>query len=64
MIVTMGKTAWRFLKKLRTELLYDSAIPLLGMYLNKTIIQKDTCTPVFIAALVTIAKIRKPAKYP
>ena len=64
MIVTMGKTAWRFLKKLRTELLYDSAIPLLGMYLNKTIIQKDTCTPVFVAALVTIAKIRKPAKYP
>ena len=53
-----------FLKKLKTELLYDSAIPLLGMYLNKTIIQKDTCILVFIAALVTIAKKRKPAKCP
>jgi len=35
-------TVWRSLKKLKIELLYDSAIPLLGIYLEKTIIQKDT----------------------
>ena len=43
-------------KKLKIELLYDPAIPLLGIYLEKTIIQIDTCTPVFIAALFTIAR--------
>ena len=42
-------------KKLNTELPYDPAIPLLGIYSEKTITQKDTCTPVFIAALFTIA---------
>ena len=47
------KTVWRFLKKLKTELPYDPAIALLGIYLKKikTLIQKDTCTPMFIAAL-------------
>ena len=54
---------WRivcnFLKKLKTELPYDSAIPLLGIYPEKTLIQKDTCTPLFIA----IAKMRKQPKY-
>ena len=50
---------WSFPKKLKIELLYDPAIPLLGIYPNKTIIQKDTCTPVFIAALFTIAKTGK-----
>ena len=39
------------------------AIPLLGIYLKKTISQKDTCTPVFIAALFTIAKTWKQPKY-
>ena len=43
-------------RKLKIELPYDSAIPLLGMYSDKTIIQKDTCTLMFIAALFTIAK--------
>ena len=43
-------------EKLKTELPYDPAIPLLGIYLDKTIIQKDTCTPMFRAALFTIAK--------
>ena len=52
----------RFLKKLKIELPYDPAIPLLGMYLEKIIIQKDTCTPVFIAALFTIAKTWKQPK--
>ena len=36
---------WRFLRKLNTELPYNSAITLLGIYLDKTFIQKDTCTP-------------------
>ena len=47
---------WRFLKKLKIELPYDPAIPLLGIYPEKSIIQKRTCTPVFIAALFTITK--------
>ena len=48
------KSIWRFLKKLKIELPYDPAIPLLGIYPEKTIIQKDTCTPMFIAALFTM----------
>ena len=43
---------------------YDPAIPLLGIYLEKTIIQKHTCTPMFIAALFTIAKTWKQPKWP
>ena len=43
---------------------YDSAIPLLGIYLNKTLIQKDTCTPMFTAALFTKAKTWKQPKCP
>ena len=49
-------------KKLKIELLYDSAIPLLGIYLDKTLIQKDTWTPMFIAALFTKAKTWKQPK--
>ena len=48
--------------KTKNRTTYDLAIPLLGIYLEKTIIQKDTCTPVFIAALLTIAKTWKPPK--
>ena len=55
---------WSFLKKLKIELPYDPAIPLLGIYPEKAIIQKDTCTPIFTAALFTIAKIWKQAKCP
>ena len=51
------RTVWRFLKKLKIEVPYDTAIPLLGIYLEKNVVQKDTCTPMFIAALFTIAKI-------
>ena len=43
-----GKTVWRSLRKLKIELIYDPAIPLLGIYPEKTIIQKETCTPIFI----------------
>ena len=55
------KTAWRFLKTLKSELPYDPALLLLGVYPEKraNTFQKDTCTPVFIAALFTIAKIWK-----
>ena len=38
-------------QKTKLELPYDPAVPLLGIYLEKTIIQKDTCPPIFIAAL-------------
>ena len=54
----------KFLRKLKTELHYDPAIPLLGTYLDKIIIQKDTCTTMFIAALFTIAKTWKQPKCP
>ena len=53
----LWKTVWWFLGKLKIELPYDPATPLLGIYVDKTIIQKDTCTPMFIAALFTTAKI-------
>ena len=58
MVQPLWKTVWRFLKKLKIELPYDLAILLLGTYPEKmkTIIQKDTCTPVFIEALFTRAK--------
>ena len=64
MVQPLWKTVWRFLKKLKIELPYDLAIPLLGIYLEKTIIQKDTCTPMLIAALFTIAKKWKQPKCP
>ena len=51
-------------KKLKTELPHDSAIPLLGTYLEKTIIRKDTCIFMMIASLFTIAKTWKQPKRP
>ena len=53
---------WRFLKKLKIELPYDTAIPLLGVYPEETIIQKDKCTLMFTAALFTIARTWKQPK--
>ena len=53
-----------FLRKLKIELPYDPAIPLLGIYPDSTVIQKDTCTPMFIAALFTIVKTWKQPKCP
>ena len=64
LIQPLWRTVWRFLKKLKIELPYDPAIPLLGIYLEKTIIWKDTCTTMFIAALFTIAKTWKQPKCP
>ena len=56
MVQPLWKKVWRFLKQLKIELPYDPAVPLLGIYTEKTIIKKDTCTPLFIAALFTIAR--------
>ena len=55
------KAVWKFLKKLKTELSYDSAIPFLGIYPKelKSVSQRDGNTSMFTAALFTIAKIRK-----
>ena len=64
LVQSLQKTVQRFLKKLKTELPYDPAIPLLGRYLEKNAVQKDTCTPMFIAALFTIAKTWKQPKCP
>ena len=58
------KTIWRFLRKLKIELPYDLTIPLLGIYPEKPIIQKDTGTQLFIAALFTIARRWKQTKCP
>ena len=50
--------------KPKTELPCDPAIPLLGIYPEKTMVQNDTCTPMFAAALFTIARILKQSKCP
>jgi len=55
---------WRFLKKLEIELPYNPAIPLLGIHIEETRIEKDTCTPMFITALFTIARIWKQPRCP
>ena len=60
----LWKTIWRLLKKLKIELPYDPASPLLGIYLKKMLIQKDTCTPMFTATLFTIAETWKQSKFP
>ena len=58
------RTVWKFLRKLKIELSYDPAVLLLGIYPEKTMIQKDTCIPVFIAALFIIDKTwRKPKSF-
>ena len=51
-------------KKLKIELLYNLAIPLLGIYPEKTIIKKESCTTMFTAALFTIARTWKQPKCP
>ena len=56
MIQPLWRTVWNFLKKLKIELPYDPAIPLVGIYPEKTTTQKDTGTPMFIAALFTIGR--------
>ena len=64
LIQPLWGTVWRFLKTLELKLPYDPTIPLLGIYPEKTIILKGTYTPVFIAALFTIARIWKQLRCP
>ena len=64
MIQPLWRTVWRFLKKLKIELPYDPAIPLLGIDPEKTIIQKESRTTLFTAALFTIARTWKQTKCP
>ena len=66
MVQPLWKTVWNSLKKLKTELPFDPVIPLLGLYTknSETPIQKNLCTPMFIAAQFTIAKCQKQPKCP
>ena len=58
------RTVWRFLKTLEIELPCDPAIPLLGIHTEETRTERDTCTPVFIAALFLIARTWKQPRCP
>ena len=66
MVQPLWRTVWKFPEKLKTELPYDPAIPLLGAYAEKTktLTGKDICSPMFIAALFTIAMTWKQPKCP
>ena len=64
LVQPLWKTVWRHLRKLHIELPYDPAIPLLGIYPDKTFLEKDTCTRMFTAALFTMAKTWKQPKCP
>ena len=64
MIQPLWKTVWRFLKKLGVKPPYDPATPLLGLYPEETKIEKDTCIPMLIATLFTIARTRKQPRCP
>ena len=59
LVKLLWRVVWRFLKKLKIELPYDPAIQLLGVYLEKNMVPKDACAPVFIAALFTISQVMK-----
>ena len=56
LVQPLGRTVWRFLKRLKIELPYDPAIPLLGIHTEEIRIKRDMCTHMFIAALFTIAR--------
>ena len=66
LVQLLQKTVWRFLKKLKIDLPYDPTIALLGIYPRDTgvLMHRATCTPMFIAALSTIAKLWKEPKCP
>ena len=66
LVQPLWKTVWNFLRKLKVELPFDSAMSLLGLYPKnlETPIQKNLCTPMFIAAQFTIAKYWKQPKCP
>ena len=62
LVQPLQKIVWSFLRKLNIELPYYAEIPLLGIYPDKTFLEKDTCTHMFISALFTIAKTWKQPK--
>ena len=63
-IQPLWKMVWRFLKKLGIKAPYDPAIPLLGIYPEEANIEKDRCTPMFIAALFTVVRTWKQPRCP
>ena len=64
LVQPLWRTVWRFLRKLEIELPHDPAIPLLGTHTKKNRIERDTCTPMFIAALFIIARTWKQPRCP
>ena len=64
LIQPLWKMVWRFLRKLGTKPPYDPASPLLGIYPEETKIERDTCIPVFTAALFTVARTWKQPRRP
>ena len=64
LVQPLWRTVWRLLKKLEIELPYDLAIPLLGINTEKTRIERDTCTTMFITALFIIARTWKQPRCP
>ena len=64
LIQLLWKTVWRFCKKLGIKPPYDPSIPLLGIYPEETRVEKDTCIPLFIAALFVIARTWKQLRCP
>ena len=64
LVQPLWRTIWRFLKILKIRPPSYPAIPLLGINPQKTVIQKDTCTSVFTAALFTTVRTWKQPKYP
>ena len=66
LVQPLWKAIWRYLKKLKMDLPFDPAVPLLGIYpkKTKTLIQKNTSTPMFIETVFTIVKIWKQPKCP
>ena len=63
LVQPLWRTVWRILKN-EIELSYDPAIPMLGIYTEETRIERDTCTPMFIAARFVIASTWKQPRYP
>ena len=66
LVQPLWKAVWRYFKKLKMDLPFDPMTPLLGIYSKepKTLVQKSISTPMFIAALISIAKIWKQPKCP
>ena len=64
LVQPLWRTAWRFLKKLEIELSYNPEIPQLGIHTEETRTERDTCTPMFIIALFTIAWTWKQPRCP